>query len=75
MFALLNIDTFDSANNLGQYIAAGKILFQMNEELPDDLQLSLEEIDDPSDAKSFIINNESALKYAIREYRERLMLS
>ena len=66
---------FDSANNLGQYIAAGKILFQMNEELPDDLQLPLEEIDDPSDAKSFIINNESALKYAIREYRERLMLS
>ena len=66
---------FDSANNLGQYIAAGKILFQMNEELPDDLQLFLEEIDDPSAAKSFIINNEPALKYAIREYRERLMLS
>ena len=66
---------FDSANNLGQYIAAGKILFQMNDELPDDLQLSLEEIDDPNDAKSFIINNESILKYAIREYRERLMLS
>ena len=66
---------FDSANNLGQYIAAGKILFQMNEKLPDDLQLSLEEIDDPSNAKSFIINNESALKYAIREYRERLRLS
>ena len=43
---------FDSANNLGQYIAAGKILFQMNEELPDDLQLSLEEIDDPNSAKS-----------------------
>jgi hypothetical protein len=66
---------FDSANNLGQYIAAGKILFQMNDELPDDLQLFLEEIDDPNDAKSFIQNNESALKYAIREYRERLMLS
>ena len=66
---------FDSANNLGQYIAAGKILFQMNDKLPDDLQLSLEEIDDPNDAKSFIQNNESALKYAIREYRERLMLS
>ena len=66
---------FDSANNLGQYIAAGKIIFQMNEELPDDLQLSLEEIDDPNDAKSFITNNESSLKYAIREYRERLMLS
>ena len=66
---------FDSANNLGQYIAAGKIMFQMNEELPDDLQLSLEEIDEPNDAKSFIINNESSLKYAIREYRDRLMLS
>ena len=66
---------FDSANNLGQYIAAGKILFQMNDELPDDLQLSLEEIDDPNDAKSFIIDNESSLKYAIREYRDRLMLS
>ena len=66
---------FDSANNLGQYIAAGKILFQMNDELPDDLQLSLEEIDDPNDAKSFILNNESSLKYAIREYRERIMLS
>ena len=66
---------FDSANNLGQYIAAGKILFQMNEELPDDLQLSLEEIDDPSDAKSFGWIDLPALKYAIREYRERLMLS
>jgi hypothetical protein len=66
---------FDSANNLGQYIAAGKILFQMNDTLPDDLQLTLEEIDDPNDAKSFIVNNESSLRYAIREYRERIMLS
>ena len=65
----------DSANNLGQFTTSVKILFQMNEELPDDLQLTLEEIDDPNDAKSFIVDNESALKYAIREYRERLMLS
>ena len=65
---------FDSANNLGQYIAAGKIMFQINEELPDDLQLSLEEIDDPSTAKSFILKNESELKFTIRQYRERLML-
>ena len=28
----------------------------MNEELPDDLQLSFEEIDDPNDAKSFVKN-------------------
>jgi hypothetical protein len=65
----------DSANNLGQFTTSVKILFQMNEELPDDLQLSFEEIDDPHEAKSFVKNNESALKFAIREYRERLMLS
>tara|TARA_B100002049_G_scaffold221808_1_gene191237 strand:- start:540 stop:797 length:258 start_codon:yes stop_codon:yes gene_type:complete len=65
---------FDSANNLGHYIDAGRILFQMNEELPDDLQLFLEEIDDPGAAKSFVVKNESALKCAIMEYRERLML-
>ncbi|MSS85961.1 MAG: hypothetical protein CK526_05855 [Thaumarchaeota archaeon] len=65
----------DSANNLGQYTTAGKILFQINEQLPVDLQLFLEEIDDPKEAKSFILNNQSALKYAIREYRERLMLA
>jgi len=65
----------DSANNLGQFTTSVKILFQMNEELPDDLQLSFEEIDDPDDAKSFVKNNESSLKFAIREYRERLMLS
>ena len=65
----------DSANNLGQFTTSVKILFQMNEELPDDLQLSFEEIDDPNEAKLFVKNNESALKFAIREYRERLMLS
>ena len=65
---------FDSANNLGQFIAAGRILFQMNEVLPYDLQLPLEEIDDPSAAKSFILENESNLKIAIRDYRESLML-
>ena len=65
----------DSANNLGQFTTSVRILFQMNEELPDDLQLSFEEIDDPNEAKSFVKTNESALKYAIREYRERLMLS
>jgi hypothetical protein len=65
---------FDSANNLGQFIAAGRILFQMNEVLPYDLQLSLEEIDDPSAAKFFILENESNLKIAIRDYRESLML-
>ena len=46
----------DSANNLGQFTTSVKILFQMNDELPDDLQLSFEEIDDPNEAKSFVKN-------------------
>ena len=30
---------FEYAENLGQYVDAAKILFQMNEQLPDDLLL------------------------------------
>ena len=64
---------FEYADNLGQYVDAAKILFQMNEELPDDMQLSLEELDNPDSAKSFIIQYSSELKFAIVEYRQRLM--
>ena len=64
---------FEYAENLGQYIDAAKVLFQMNEELPDDMQLSLEELDNPNAAKSFITQYNSELKFAIVEYRQRLM--
>ena len=64
---------FEYAENLGQYTDAAKILFQMNEELPDDLQLSFEELDDPDYAKPFIIKPSTELKSAIVEYRQRLM--
>ncbi|MDC4231282.1 MAG: hypothetical protein M8319_03020 [Nitrosopumilus sp.] len=64
---------FEYAENLGQYIDAAKILFQMNEELPDDLQLSLEELDNPEAAKSFIMRYDSGIKSAITQYRQRLM--
>jgi hypothetical protein len=30
---------FDYAANLGQYTEAAKVLYQMNDQLPDDLQL------------------------------------
>ena len=30
---------FEYAENLGQYVDAAKILYQMNDQLPDDLQL------------------------------------
>ena len=64
---------FEYAENLGQYLDAAKILFQMNEQLPDDLQLTLEELDNPDVAKSFILQYDAELKSAIVNYRQRLM--
>ena len=51
----------DSANNLGQFTTSVKILFQMNEELPDDLQLSFEEIDDPNEKELYSYGCESKI--------------
>lgn len=64
---------FEYAENLGQYVDAAKVLYQMNEELPDDLQLVLEDLENPETAKSFIIQYKSEIKTAISEYRQRLM--
>ncbi len=64
---------FEYANSLGQYVEAAKILYQINDQLPEDIQLNLEELDAPDTAKSFIIKYESELKSAIVSYRQRLM--
>jgi hypothetical protein len=64
---------FEYAENLGQYVEAAKILFQINEQLPDDLKLSLEELENPDTAKSFITQHKSELKSAVVEYRQMLM--
>jgi len=64
---------FEYAENLGQYVDASRILFQMNEQFPDDLQLSLEELDNPESAKSFIMKYSAQIKSIIVTYRERLM--
>ncbi len=64
---------FEYAENLGQYVDAAKVLFQMNEALPDDIQLNLEELENPDIAKSFIIQYSSEIKSAIVVYRQRLM--
>ena len=66
---------YEYAENLGQYADAAKILFQMNEELPDDLQLSLEELDNAEAAKSFTLKYNNELKSAIVSHRQRLMIS
>ena len=64
---------FDYADNLGQYVEAAKLLYQMNEQLPGDLQLIFEELDNPDIAKSFIMQHHEELKLAIVNYRQRLM--
>ena len=64
---------YEYAENLGQYVEAAKVLYQMNDQLPDDLQLILEDLENPESAKSFIIKHNNELKSAIVNYRQRLM--
>ncbi len=64
---------FEYAENLGQYTDAAKILFQMNEQLPDDLQISFEGLDSPNTAKSFTKQHFVEMKSTIVLYRQRLM--
>ena len=64
---------FDYADNLGQYVEAAKLLYQMNNQLPYDLQLTLEELDSSDDAKLFVLQHHDELKSAIINYRQRLM--
>ena len=64
---------FEYAENLGQYVDAAKVLYQMNEQLPDDLQIDLEELESPDLAKSFVMRYNSDIKSAIVDYRQRLM--
>jgi hypothetical protein len=64
--------TFDYAANLGQYVEAAKVLYQMNYQLPDDLQLSLEELENTDKVRPFIAEFHPKIKSAIIEYRQRL---
>ncbi len=68
---------FEYADNLGQYMEAAKVLLQMNDQLPEDLQITFEELDNnPSEAaKSFVKQRNNELKSAIVNYRQRLMIS
>jgi hypothetical protein len=63
---------FDYAVNLGQYIEAAKVLYQMNDQLPNDLQLSLEELENESAVILFISQYQPKIKSAIIQYRQRL---
>lgn len=66
---------FEYADNLGQYVEAAKVLFQMNDQLPEDLQITFEELDNPEAAKSFVKQYNNELKSLIVDYRQRLMIS
>jgi hypothetical protein len=65
----------DTAKNLGQPIEEAKILYQMNEVLPDILQLTLDDIDDESMARQIVVLYKSQIKSKISEFREQLMLN
>ena len=64
---------FEYAENLDQYVDAAKVLYQMNEQLPDDLQVPLDDVVESDAAKSFVMQYKSDVKIAIYEYRQRLM--
>ncbi len=66
---------FEYADNLGQYVEAARVLYQMNDQLPEDLQLTFEELENPEAAKSFVKQYNSELKSVIVDYRQRLMIS
>ena len=64
---------FEYAANLGQYTEAAKVLYQMNDQLPDDLQLFLEELENENAVRPFISEYQNKIRSAIVEYRQRLM--
>jgi len=64
---------FEYAENLGQYVEAARILYQINQQLPDDLQLELDELEEAEMAKNFVKQYKNEIKKMISEYRERLM--
>ena len=63
------------AENLGQYVDAAKVLYQMNDQLPDEMQLNFEELESSETAKSFLTQYKSQMKNAIVEYRQMLMMN
>ena len=65
----------ETAKNLGQPIEEAKILYQMNAFLPDNLQISLDDAEDESQAREIVRNYKSQIKSIISQYRESLMLN
>lgn len=65
----------DTAKNLGQPIEQAKILYQMNDFLPQNMQIPLDDVDDENMAKQIILLYKNKVNSKISEYREQLMLN
>ena len=66
---------FDTAKNLGQPIEQAKILYQMNDFLPQNMQIRMDDVDDENMAKQIILLYKNNVNSKISEYREQLMLN
>jgi len=66
---------FETAKNLGHSVEQAKILYQMNDFLPDNMQISLDDMDDENMAKQIISLYKGQINSKISEYREQLMLN
>lgn len=64
---------YEYAENLGQYTEAAKILFQINDKLPGDLQIAFEEFD-PDTARTFVLQHYAKIRPAITNQRQRLAI-
>ena len=66
---------FDTAKNLGHSIEQAKILYQMNEFLPHEMQVALDDVEDEDMAKNVVSLYKNQINSKISEYREQLMLN
>ena len=66
------IIAYENAASMEQYESAANLLYQINEELPEDLQLELEDVDDPEDAKK-LCRYQNRIRHAVNQHKERLL--
>ena len=66
---------FETAKNLGQHIEQAKILYQMNDFMPQNMQIHLDNVEDENMAKQIILMYKNKVNSKISEYREQLMLN
>jgi len=66
---------FETAKNLGHSVEQAKILYQMNEFLPQDMQISLDDAEDENMTKQIVSLFKNQINSKISEYREQLMLN